>query len=218
MLEEARGEFIIHKIQVGDKPAVSMEGEVMHEKFPRMLQLAGARKNILLCGPSGAGKTHVAGQIAKAMGLEFASQSCAAGVSESQFTGRLIPVSAGGAFEYDPAPLVTMYEKGGVFNFDELDNSDPNTLVYINQLLSNDSFTLSIRRGNIKVKKHRDFIAVGTANTWGTGATAMYSARQQMDTATMERFRLGQILIDYSPQIEARLASREVREWGRKNT
>ncbi|MGD0923379.1 MAG: AAA family ATPase [Terriglobia bacterium] len=73
-------------VKVADRPAITME-ERVHEKFAEILDLAAQRMEILMIGPAGCGKSHLADQIAKALGLRFGSISCSAGMSEGQITG-----------------------------------------------------------------------------------------------------------------------------------
>lgn len=202
------------EIKIGNKAPVKFDSEVVPEEFPKLLRLAVSRKNILMVGPSGCGKTYVAGLIAKALGLNYASQSCSAGVSESAFVGWLIPIK-NGEFVHVPSQFVEMYEKGGVFLFDEIDASDPNVLVFINQALANDHFFLPQRFDKPKVTKHKNFVAIGAANTFGTGADAMYTARNVLDEATRDRFRAGTVILDYSAAVEEKLVEPSILAWGR---
>lgn len=207
--------FNVIAVKINEKPPKKLEG-VVHEKFVRLIQLASARKNILLVGPSGCGKTHVAEQIAKALDLRYGSQSCSAGISESVFSGWLIPVGKSGQFVYVSSVFVDLYENGGLFNFDEMDNSDANVLVFLNQALANGKFFLPQRTEKPMVVKHKDFVAVGCANTFGGGADGMYHGRIALDAATLDRFRVGTVYLDYSPAVEESLVLPNVLEWGRE--
>jgi len=193
---------------------VKVEGP-LPECFQNILELADERVNILLVGPAGCGKTHTAMEVAKALKLDFAGQSCSAGMSESIFSGWLLPIEKGGQFVYVSSEFVRVYENGGVFLFDEIDASDSNTLLFLNQALANGSFYLPQRFNNPKVTKHKDFVAIAAANTYGTGATAMYSGRNTLDAATMDRFRMGVVSMDYSAVVEEALIEAEVLRWGR---
>lgn len=212
-IKAAKAEFITIKISSPGKKSKKVTG-IVHEKFERMIQLANRRKNVMLVGPSGCGKTHVAAQIADALGLDYASQSCSAGVSESVFTGWLLPIKEGGTFQYVASKFIDMYENGGVFLFDEMDNGDENVLAFLNQALAQDHFFLPQRFENPLIKKHADFVAIGAMNTMGTGADAMYTARNALDAATLDRFRLGFIHMDYSEQVESQLVDDEILAWG----
>lgn len=185
------------------------------DEFQKILDLASQRINILLVGPSGCGKTHVAKVVAETLGLDFAAQSCSAGMSESAFTGWLLPIGDSGKFQYVQSEFVRIYENGGVFLFDEIDAADSNTMLFLNQALANGEFYLPQRHEKPKVVKHKDFVCIAAANTFGNGATALYSGRNLMDGATMDRFRMGIVPMDYSPTVEQSLIDPEVLAWGR---
>lgn len=182
--------------------------------FQTILDLAQARCNILLVGPAGCGKTHVSRLIAESLGIDYAGQSCSAGMSESAFSGWLLPIGDSGKFEYVSSEFVRIYENGGVFLFDEIDAADSNTLLFLNQALANGEFFLPQRFGKAHVKKHKDFVAIAAANTMGNGATAMYSGRNLLDGATMDRFRMGIVPMDYDPIVEKALIHQDVLKWG----
>jgi cobaltochelatase CobS len=188
------------------------EGHVRDE-FQDVLTAAMCGLNILLVGPAGCGKTHLAHQVAEALGRGFASVSCTAGMSESALTGWMLP-SEGGSFAYTPSDFVTMYENGGVFLFDEIDAADPNTLLFVNQALANGSFYLPQRKGSTKVVRHPDFVCIAAANTFGTGANMTYSGRERLDEATLDRFRAGTVLLDYDKRFERSAVDPEVLAWG----
>jgi len=154
--------------------------------------------------------------VAEALGLEAYDQSMSEGISESAFTGWLLPTGQSGSFKYVPSPFITAYEKGGVFLFDEIDAADANLLVLMNEAIANDYFFLPQRHTKPKVVKHKDFVAIAAANTFGAGADAQYVGRNALDAATLDRFRAGLIQMDYSAPVEEALVDPEVLEWGRK--
>jgi len=182
-------------------------------EFQDILVSAQVGLNILLVGPAGCGKTHLAHQVAEALGRDFASVSCTAGMSESALTGWMLP-GDGGSFEYVPSDFVRMYENGGVFLFDEVDAADPNTLLFINQALANGSFFLPQRKNATQVKRHADFVCIAAANTFGTGANMMYAGRERLDESTLDRFRAGTVLLDYDTKFERSSVDAEVLAWG----
>lgn len=182
-------------------------------EFQDILTSASVGLNILLVGPAGCGKTHLAHQVAEALGRPFASISCTAGMSESSLQGWMLP-GDGGSFEYVSSDFVNMYENGGVFLFDEVDAADPNTLLFINQALANGSFYLPQRKGKTKVERHADFICIAAANTFGTGANMVYAGRERLDESTLDRFRAGTVLLDYDTKLERSIVDAEVLAWG----
>lgn len=213
-IEAARKEFITYQVKVGNKKPKQLKGEVLPEEFPQLLQLAQERVNILMVGPAGCGKTHIASKIADALDLPFASQSCSAGVSESVFTGWLLPTGNNAKFTHVMSEFLDKFENGGVFLLDELDASDPNVLVFINQALANEQITVPQRFEKPLFKKHKDFIAVAAANTFGHGADEMYHGRNSLDAATLDRFKMGTVKMNYSPTVEQRIIDQEVLDWG----
>jgi len=204
----------LHRIEVKTASnKVNKVDGVVPECFEELVRLANQRVNILMVGPSGSGKTHNAGLIAKALGLPFGGISCSAGMSESQLTGWLLPTGAKGTFEHTPSEFINRYENGGVFLFDEFDGSDPNTVVFINQAIAGDHFFLPQRFNKPMVKRHKDFVCIAAANTWGTGADAQYVGRSQLDAATLDRFKTGTVYIGYSAAVEQALVNKHVYEW-----
>ncbi len=216
-IEEAKDEFrkVSIEIKIGKRKAKNIDG-IPPQNFKRMLQLAQQRKNIFLTGPAGCGKTYAAEKIAEGLDLQFSSQSCSAGMSESMLTGWLLPIGDSGKFNYVPSEFVRIYEEGGVFLLDEMDAADPNVLVFINNALAGNSFTLPQRFENPLVKKHKDFICVAATNTFGNGADATYHGRNALDGATMDRFRVGIVEMSYSDELEQRLVDSELLSWGLK--
>ena len=186
-----------------------------HEAFATVLSLARLRENVLLAGPMGCGKTLIAGQVATELCLPFGSQSCSAGMSESQITGWLLPVGDSGRFEYVPSLFVTLYENGGVFLLDEVDAADENTVLILNNALSGDSWHLPQRFHNPVVKRHPDFVCIGAANSLG-GGNDIYTGRTRLDGATLDRFRSGVVVMDYDAHLEGLVVDPDVLAWGTK--
>jgi cobaltochelatase CobS len=202
-------------VKVGDLEAKKIEGYVRPE-FDKVLRRASAGINQLIIGPAGCGKTHLAGQVAEALSRPFASVSCSEGMSESALLGWLLPIGEGGKFEYVPSDFVRMYEEGGVFLFDEIDAADPNVLLLINQALANGHFPIPQRIGNTVAKRHKDFVCIAAANTFGKGGTMVYAGRNQLDEATLDRFRAGQLALDYDEAFEKQAVPTELRAWGHR--
>ncbi len=181
-----------------------VEGKT-HAAFEKVLKLAARRKNISLSGPAGCGKTHLAEQVAKALGLSFSFISCSAGMSEGQLLGRLVPTGKGGKFEYVRAEFVRCYEEGGVFRFDEVDGADANTLFVLMTALANGHLAVPNRPDKPIAVKHPDFVCIAAANTYGTGANRQYVGANQLDERFLDRFRIGQIEMDYDADVEESL-------------
>lgn len=200
------------EVKVGGK-TVEVKG-LRHEAFEKMLKLAVARVPILLVGPAGTGKTHLASQVAEALGLPFSFISVSAGMSEGVLGGRLLPTGEGGRFEYTISEFIKAYETGGVFLLDEIDAGDANVMTFINSATANGHASVPNRTDNPVAKKHADFVLVAAANTFGNGADRQYVGRNQLDAATLDRFKMGTIDVKYDRKLEAQLAPAHITEWG----
>lgn len=198
---------------IKDKGKLRTVKGVLPPEFKRMVQLATARIPILLVGPAGCGKTYLCEKMAEALDLDYSDNSCSEGMSESVFNGRLLPIGKGGAFEHVASPFMQRYERGGVHLLDEMDAGDPNLFTYINKAIANTFYTVDQRYEKPVVVKHKDFVIVGAANTFGHGADAMYVGRNQLDAATLDRFKIGLVTMDYSREVESSLADADLCEW-----
>jgi MoxR-like ATPase len=164
-----------------------------HYAFPLILA-AVQLDNVFISGPAGSGKTHMAEQCAEALNIPFyftgavASEYKLTGFIDAQ--GRVIRTAFREAFEH-----------GGLFLFDEIDSSSPAALLAFNAALSNGKFDFP----DGSVKKHKDFLCIASANTWGAGASREYVGRNQLDAATLNRFAL--VAMDYDLGLESSIAA-----------
>lgn len=177
----------------------------MHHKLPEVIQLAAAGMPVMLVGPTGSGKTHLAGQLAKAMELGFTFNSMSAGVTESHLLGRVLP-DANGEWGYQASPFAHTFGHGGVHLFDEVDAADPNLMVIINAAIANGKLALPFN-GAEPIERHENTVLVCAANTFGTGPTAEYVGRNALDAATLNRFSVSTVEIDYDRDLERKLAT-----------
>ena len=182
-------------IKIGERATVTMTG-TLHKDFEDVLDAAVTERQVYLAGAAGTGKTTLAGQVAKAMGLRFSHISCTAGMSEAHLLGRM---DAHG--NYISSDLVDLYENGGVFLFDEVDAADSNTMLVINSALTNGHMSVPNRKENRVAKRHADFICICAANTWGYGSNE-YAGRNILDQAFLDRFTLSKFEISYDIKLE----------------
>jgi cobaltochelatase CobS len=177
------------EIKLPDRPVITSEAEPRHEIFPELLASVAAGLNVLLVGPAGCGKTHIARQAATALGFDFrftgaiGSEYKLLGYTDAH--GRLVET------EYRRA-----YASGAVFLFDEMDGSAPGALLSFNAGLANghQDFPDSV------VPRHANFRAIAACNTYGHGADRQYVGRNQLDAASLDRFYV--IPMDYDPKLE----------------
>lgn len=166
--------------------------EGTHRVTPYIEALIEAEVLPFLVGHSQGGKGHIAMTIAKRRGLDYGKAPCTAGVSPAWFTGRNVP---GG---FVGTSFLRCFGEGGVFAFDEIDAADSNILLLVNDALTNNTFDNPIRDEIIeKATGDTPFIGMALGNTWGLGADPMYTGRERLDTATLERFRMGRTFVGY---------------------
>lgn len=175
-------------------------GYAFHKLAGYVLTLANARRNIMLIGAAGTGKSHIARQVAELIstdshpeGLPYGETPMTPGATRGDLLGRHT-ISG-----FIPSQFVEIYSGGGVFNFEEIDASDPSMLIVVNNALASDRLFNSVN-GEVYMK-HPDFIAFATANTFGLGADSRYTGREKLDLATIDRFRMARVLVDLDESI-----------------
>jgi hypothetical protein len=190
------------KISVENGPTVKLKDVVLPVTYDRTLALASLRRNILLVGPAGCGKTYLGELIARSLGLPFYSISCTAGMSETHLLGRAIQNIGNGTTTFQGTAFLDAYENGGVFLLDEIDAADSNLLLAINSAIANGYCNVPNRPENPRAAQHDDFVIIATANTFGRGAARMYAGRFQLDEASLDRFRIGTVECNYDRGVE----------------
>lgn len=164
-----------------------------HYKVADVITSLMAEEHVLMVGPAGTGKSTIAEQAAKALGLESYSISLSPQTPASQLVGYMQATG-----DYVPSLFRKAYENGGVFHFDEMDNAHPSVLAVINAALANGHMAFPDQM----VKRHPDFRAIASANTYGRGADRKYVGRQALDAATLDRFTIETIDVDESLENE----------------
>jgi len=205
-LKAVEGKTIHHlEVKRWDGTSVTLKDVVLPSVFPQVLALASCRRNILLVGPAGCGKSHLAELVSKTLNLRFGSISCTSGMGEAHLLGRAVPDLTHGKNRFMGTDFLTCYEEGGVFLFDELDAADANLLLAVNTALANGYCNVPNRADKPRATMHPDFIPIATANTFGRGASRTYSGRNQLDEATLDRFRIGTVECVYEEAVERAL-------------
>lgn len=182
-------------IKIGEREQIKIEGRT-HKEFENCAFLAQHQRQIFIAGPAGSGKTALGEQLAKAFKLDFAFISCSVGMSEAHLLGRMLFDGT-----YIASDFVNTYENGGVFLMDEVDAADANTLLTINSALANGMIAVPNRKEQPHAKRHKDFILIASANTWGSGSYE-YHGRNHLDAAFLDRFAMSRVFVDYDKQIE----------------
>lgn len=192
-------------IREGDKAEIKINAHVPGW-FERVLKLLKQGQNVCLVGPAGCGKTYIVKLMASALGCErHTIVSGSAGVSESAITGRLLPTGENGRFEYTASEFVDCFEKGdSLICLDEIDAFDSNMLMAVNMPTANGHMYVPHRTEQPMVTRGENVYFLATANTFGTSANPIYSARNQLDGATLDRWLF--VTVDYDTKYEEQSA------------
>lgn len=100
--------------------------------------------------------------------------------------------------------IIRVFRDGGLILFDEMDDADASLLVKLNTMLAN----RVIPTPNGVVTQNENTYIVGTANTYGTGGNSMYVGRSRLDAATLDRWKMATIFVDYDTKLEAGIRAR----------
>ena len=166
-----------------------------HLHAPLLRAALMANVPVWLHGEAGSGKTTAAERVADGLGLPFRSISLGPSSSKADLMGY-----RDGHGEYQRTGFREIYEDGGVFLFDEIDNANPFILPLLHAAIANGHGEFPDGR----VARHETTRFVAAANTIGKGATAEYVGRAPIDAATIDRFAF--IRMDIDPDLEQVLA------------
>ncbi len=166
---------------------IKCEETPQHENFPLVMAALRAKVPIWLWGDAGSGKTTSAKKAADQMGLPFRVLSVCPTTTKSELFGYR---DASG--NYHSTAFREIFEHGGVFLLDEIDNGNPSILSVLNTALAND--TCSFPDGNIQ--RHEKALFMAAANTIGRGADVRYVGRNALDATTLDRFVFVRMDID----------------------
>lgn len=172
------------RIEIEDKSTDEIRDVgLCHFKFETLLRVcqtrlpSGFKPNIWLTGPTGSGKTTAGEQVAKALDLPFGAD----GSLDADYKVLGFKNAQG---DFMTTTFLQIYEGGGVYIADEIDNWLPSALLSLNSALANG--WVSTPKG--MVKRHPDCLVIACANTWGLGATNDYVGRTKLDAASLNRF------------------------------
>jgi len=183
------------EIHVAESGHVSVLPDQHHEILPTVVKVLAAREHVMLVGPAGSGKSTIGEQAASALGIDCRAISVGPADSRTLFFGYM---DAHG--RYVSTVVREMFENGGVLIIDEIDSGHPSVIKSLNMLLANGQCQFP----DGMVARHRDFIVVATANTFGNGADRQYVSGQQLDKSTLNRFMVKEC--NYDEDLEMKLA------------
>ena len=177
-----------------------------HHNLDEVIRRLKCLHKAFLVGPAGTGKSTLAMAACKELfniegGIEdvvksdkFAQISFSPDTVSADMLGF---TDVNGVFH--ETDIIRVFRDGGVILFDEMDDADASLLVKLNTMLANRVIPTP---SGVVVQNENTYI-VGTANTYGTGGNSMYVGRSRLDAATLDRWKMSTIFIDYDTSLEA---------------
>lgn len=193
-LEQSRPQEITYTYKRSDGSEYKSNGRT-HSAYPRLYKIMTSfpegERNVYMYGPAGVGKTHMAQELAKALGVRFYTTGAVA--AKHELLGYM-----NAAGDFVPTQFHTAMTTGGVFLFDEVDGSFPNALLSVQTALAN-KFVVFPNSSEPQPVNANTYL-ICAANTDGSGADANYSSRNKQDGAFMDRFQV--MSVDYDDEFE----------------
>ena len=176
-----------------------------HKDLDEIIRRLKCLGKAFLVGPAGTGKSTLAMLACRELfGIE-------GGIDEVMKSGKFAQISfspdtvtadmlgftdVNGVFH--ETEIVRVFRDGGLILFDEMDDADASLLVKLNTMLSN----RVVPTPNGVITQHPQAYIVGTANTYGTGGNSMYVGRSRLDAATLDRWKMSTVTVDYDTRLE----------------
>ena len=176
----------------------------VHAAAPYVLALMKANIPVWLHGAAGTGKSTTARYAAEALGLDYYEVNLS-GSLPSALKGR------DRLKEFVPAEFCKAYEFGGIICLEEFGFAMPQTAAVINNAIANGHFH-NDASGTV-IERHPDFRCIVTDNGLGTGATRDFQ-RNRLDGATLDRFRMGRVMVGRDEALEAHILTAMLAEAG----
>ena len=187
---QPKGTGTVINITIDGKKHTHQTDRVLHPEFEWVMTLLANRRHVYLHGPAGSGKTEMAIECAKSLGLDFEYQNQV--ILRPDVQGF---VDANGT--YHDTPITRAASKGKLLICDEIDGWSPNALLCLNGLLSQGFIDIP---NYGRINAHPDFYVVACGNTNGLGATALFNSRNKLCESDRDRFKF--VEINYDPAVE----------------
>ena len=178
----------------GPKPVQNGE-HTEHFLFDKLVARVEAGLKVYPYGLPGCGKSHAAFDVSKKLNLEFGTVSLSL-----QSPAWLLMGFVDAHSQYVTTPFRKWYEFGGLFVFEEVDNSSGNLLASLNSAAENKMCAFP----DGVVDMHESCRMIVTGNTNGQGGDERFPDRQALDGAFLNRFAFMEWVLD--PDLEKMIA------------
>lgn len=173
--------------QVKQRRGEWAEGDFyMPREADELKDLLSQRKNVLLVGPAGCGKTEMVERVCRKANLKHSRMNLNAEITVEDFVGMKDLVGSDTVFTYGILPRAM--KDGAVLLIDELDFAPPEILAVLQAVLEGKCLVITKNGGEV-VEPHDNFRMVGTANTTGRGDdSGLYAGTQILNEAFLDRW------------------------------
>lgn len=167
--------------------------------FDVLDEATAKKKNVLLIGDTGAGKTLLGEAYASARGKRFLAIPCDVSIDPTSIIGKMMPTDKAGEFVWQDGPLTDIFRHGGVVVIDELTFATPKMAAsFYSALDSRRHLVLLGHKGEI-VQAHPDVLIIATGNLGSA-----YRGTQDLNAALKNRFKI-KVNWGYDNDVEASL-------------
>jgi len=156
------------------------------------------RKNILLIGETGTGKTHAVYSVAKEMGKNVIRVNFDKAATPEDLIGEYKPNGEAGKFVWCDGVLIKAMKEGMIFMGDEINAGTPEIMFYLNSILDDDKKIIIKQHTGEEVKASENFVFIATMNP------ETYKGVNQLNPALLDRFDIV-LFYDYDTSIEKKL-------------
>lgn len=155
----------------------------------------GYPQNVLLQGPTGAGKTHALKVVCEQLQIPLIRVNMNRSVTVEDFVGQWIPDENGG-FKWQDGVLVRLMKQGGCLVIDEINAGPEAILMLLDSALDFREITLTQKNGEV-IHAHKNFWVVACMNP-------DYRGTVRLNEALKDRFDLN-FEYNYNESIEKKL-------------
>lgn len=157
------------------------------------------KRNVMLMGETGAGKTMFGEAYASKHGLNYYSLPCDVSIDPSAFFGKMVPTEEAGKFEWVDGPVTQLVRHGGVLNFSEINFLPPKIAASIYPLLDARRYVPLLAHHGEIVRAHPNLVIIADFNP-------QYRGTMELNAAFKNRFPI-KIQWDYSDEVEEKLVN-----------
>ena len=165
-----------------------------------LTKLYQTRKETLLIGATGCGKTHLARTIAYEQKAPYKRLNLNGCTTPEDLVGQWIPNSEkeGAKYRWVDGWLTRFMRKGGILVIDEINMANPEILSILHSVTDKGKELILTQKDGEHIVAHKDFWLVATMNP-----SSDYEGTRELNLALKDRFRI--IYMDYNQTTEKKL-------------